>query len=159
MSSAEVSILCIYQNGSSSLNTEMFKDINHVRRDNAHSILNEQFSGTLRSLADALDVAPGFVSRFLSNNPASSRNIGDSLARRIEQVANKPTNWLDHDHEMLDETMVMLAQRYRAAPPDVQAMIRLALDDPSAPISEMVRPTVRAMIQMVRLQIAQNLRQ
>ena len=33
------------------------------------------------------------------------RNIGDELARRLEQAFNKPQNWIDTDHELRAQSM------------------------------------------------------
>ena len=61
------------------------------------------------------------------------------------------------DSEGSDAIRYHLALRIEQSPPDVQALIRLALDDPDSPLPDSVRPSIKAMIEMVRLQIRQNL--
>lgn len=102
LSTHKETVLCIYQNSYSAWNAEVLKDINEIRRENAMAVLRNKFNGTIKVLADALEVAPGFVSRVLNGTGAGSRNIGDSLARRIEQVSGCDPNWLDHDHSRIE---------------------------------------------------------
>ncbi|AOZ48817.1 hypothetical protein BKX93_01605 [Chromobacterium vaccinii] len=56
--------------------------------------LIEQY-GTIRHLAEKVDVAPNHLS--LVKNHV--RNMGDKLARRIEEAVGKPVGWMDLPHD------------------------------------------------------------
>ena len=134
----------------------MLKDINEIRRVNAAKIVDERFGGDFHPLAEQLGTQPSFIGRLVRANASGKRNIGDGLARRLEQIGEKPPNWLDHDHERLSDEMGALLERYQRSDPDTQAMILLALDDPSAPIPDSMRPSLKLMIQAVRMTVAQH---
>ena len=75
------------------------RDIHALRRDNLRALLEKKYKGRRRALLEALDIGqPNFLSRLLSGNKKTGKNVGSRLARRIEQVAGKPANWLDTDH-------------------------------------------------------------
>ncbi len=168
----KVTVLYVYQNGHAASNLDVLKDINEIRRINANRVLRERFGGVVKAMADHLDIAPGFVSRVLNSQSANAKNIGDSLARRIESIGEHELNWLDHDHDRpadalpigampeglaADSAAGELIARYAASPPDVQALIRLALNDPQVPIDHRVRPSLQVMLEMVRTQIRLHL--
>ena len=69
-----------------------------VRRTNLESIIEEQFKGSQRKFADALDYEASMVSRLLSDNPNTRQNIGAKMARKIELACLKPQYWLDTTH-------------------------------------------------------------
>ena len=75
------------------------RDIHQIRRDNLRRLLEKKYKGDRRALQDALEIGQvNFLSRLLSERPGTGKNIGSRLARRIEQAAGKPLNWLDADH-------------------------------------------------------------
>jgi transcriptional regulator with XRE-family HTH domain len=77
------------------------KSIYDVRRENLRTIIRKDFDGRQIRLATALDVQPNLVSRWLSSTDSTSgKNIGESVARKIEVVARRTPFWLDQDHEM-----------------------------------------------------------
>ncbi|MGH6753636.1 MAG: S24 family peptidase [Bradyrhizobium sp.] len=49
-------------------------------------------------MAEAIGVQPSYITRILNVEATGAKNIGDDLARRIEEVARKTENWLDHQH-------------------------------------------------------------
>lgn len=77
------------------------KDIGEIRRMNALSLIGSNFNGKKSRLAEALGIQPSYVSRMLVSGSKGERGVGDEMARRIEEVAGKPRNWLDQDHEHL----------------------------------------------------------
>ncbi|NKF21550.1 LexA family protein [Solimonas marina] len=74
------------------------EDINDIRRENGNRILTEVFGGKRTRMAAAIGVQQSYVSKILNKDAKGARNIGDDLARRIEEVSGKPRNWLDHKH-------------------------------------------------------------
>jgi len=70
------------------------KSINDIRRDNLRDIIDRDFNRTQSRLAERLECQPNLVSRWVKG----VKTIGDSVARKIEKAANKPTYWLDVDH-------------------------------------------------------------
>ena len=135
----------------------MLRDINSIRRINAARIVEEIFGGDLKKAADRLDTQPSFVGRITREEAAGKRGIGDKLARKLEKIAKKPANWLDQDHERMSPELEALTERYRKSTPDVQALIRLALDDPNMPLPKEIRPSLRTMLEGVRMAIAAQL--
>ena len=101
------------------------RGINDIRQDNLRRIIRDVFGGNQSRLADRIakeqpTFQPSFVSRLLSTNPNTRKNIGDSLARRIERIAEKPENWMDQPHH---QASMELADYNLAAGPDVHRMV------------------------------------
>ncbi|MGB1560784.1 MAG: hypothetical protein ACPHN2_04720 [Sinimarinibacterium flocculans] len=136
----------------------MLRDINDVRRTNANWICANKFGGDRKQMADALDVSGAYLGRILNEGVSQPRNIGDDVARKIEEVGGMPTNWLDHDYERLPPGLEPLLERYKRSDPETQAMIRLALDDPDAPLPAAMRESLKTMIQAVRMAIASQIK-
>ncbi len=77
----------------------MTKSITQVRRDNLERLINERFGGRKKDFADAMNYSqPGLVSRYLSTKPGTKKNIGSTVARKIELVCKLPENWMDSPH-------------------------------------------------------------
>ena len=76
-------------------------DNKEIRRLNLRALIDTQYDGVDRRMAVALERQPNEISRVFSNNEKAKRNIGDNLARQIEQVCNKPRGWLDLTHPEL----------------------------------------------------------
>lgn len=72
----------------------LMKEISQIRLENART-LAEQAGGT-GEFASRIDREPTQASRFMGKNP--SKNIGDRMARHIEEKFGKPRGWLDTDH-------------------------------------------------------------
>lgn len=70
------------------------KSIYDIRRFNAQ--LLSEYCGTMASFSDRIGRAQTQVSRLIGKNP--TRNIGDKLARHIEQCFCLPAYWLDRQH-------------------------------------------------------------
>ena len=69
-------------------------DIYAIRKQNLLSLLAGK---TQRSCADRWETSPSTLSQIVSKNPV--RNLGDDLARKIEQAEGLPNGWLDHVHQ------------------------------------------------------------
>lgn len=70
------------------------KTIKEIRRINARNLRDR--AGGNSSFAKKIDREPTQTSRFLGEN--ATKNIGDDLARHIEECFKKPVGWLDQDH-------------------------------------------------------------
>lgn len=77
------------------------KDIGEIRRINALSLIASHFGKKKSKLAAALGIQPSYVSRMLLSGSSGARGIGDDMARRIEEAAGVPKNWLDQAHDHL----------------------------------------------------------
>lgn len=69
-------------------------DIKTIRRDNARRVAKEM--GGPAALARALDMPNSGISQIIGKNPR--RNIGDTMARRIEDAGGYHHGWLDTFH-------------------------------------------------------------
>jgi SOS-response transcriptional repressor LexA len=72
------------------------KSIHDTRRENLRLLIDRQFGGSQTQLAQAVGLGqPSFVSRLLTDNEGTRKNIGNRLARRVEQSLGLSPNWLD----------------------------------------------------------------
>jgi SOS-response transcriptional repressor LexA len=72
------------------------KGIYDIRQQNLKFLIEEKFDGSQSRLAEQIHIEqPSFISRLLSINPKTRKNIGANLARKIERAAGKPPYWLD----------------------------------------------------------------
>lgn len=78
---------------------ELMKEISEIRLENARALANH--AGGTGAFASRIDREPTQASRFMGKNP--SKNIGDRLARHIEECFGKPRGWLDREHVKADE--------------------------------------------------------
>lgn len=69
-------------------------DIKTIRRENARRIAKE--AGGQAALARALEMPNPGISQIIGKNPR--RNIGDTMARRIEDAGDYHHGWLDTYH-------------------------------------------------------------
>ncbi len=65
-----------------------------IRRKNLRALVDKADSGA--AFAKQADIAPSLLSQILGQNP--TRNIGDRLARKIEDRLTLPAGWLDSIH-------------------------------------------------------------
>lgn len=72
------------------------KTISDVRLENARSLAKKYQN--LAEFARVIDREPTQISRFMGANP--TKNIGDKIARHIEQACRQPKGWLDKDHSI-----------------------------------------------------------
>lgn len=70
-------------------------EIKDIRRHRLHKLLLTMFSGRKSSLAEAIGKPASYVSRLFSDNPAHSRNIGETMAREIEKSLGVDPGYLD----------------------------------------------------------------
>ncbi|SPZ08871.1 Cro/CI family transcriptional regulator [Pseudomonas aeruginosa] len=60
-------------------------DIHDIRRQRLKRIIAETYSGNAAKLAMEAELSPSYLSRIFTSNPTHRRNIGEKLARSIEQ--------------------------------------------------------------------------
>lgn len=71
-----------------------------IRRENARSLADSV--GGQTEFGRALNMVPSQVNQLIGKTPV--KNIGNSIAKRIEQAFNKPDGWLDASHREADDT-------------------------------------------------------
>jgi SOS-response transcriptional repressor LexA len=72
------------------------KSIHDTRRENLRALIDRRFGGSQTQLAQAVGLGqPSFVSRLLTENEGTRKNIGNRLARRVEEALGLSPNWLD----------------------------------------------------------------
>lgn len=70
-------------------------DIKEIRKARLQQIVNLKFGGVMARLADAIGRQSSYVARILSTNSDHGRNIGERLAREIEEACDLPYRYLD----------------------------------------------------------------
>lgn len=70
-------------------------DLAKVRERRVRLLINQRFEGVASRLALAIGRSANQVSRWFSEDPNNHRNIGERLARDIEQRLGLPASWLD----------------------------------------------------------------
>lgn len=73
-------------------------DNSQIRKENITSILKSQFGDKKVSLAQAIGKNPVVVQRWFSEGKGR-RNLGDKVAREIEDKLQLPRGWLDNIHK------------------------------------------------------------
>ncbi|GAB3255087.1 hypothetical protein GCM10027296_23820 [Chitinimonas naiadis] len=69
-------------------------DSKQIRRHNLRQLISE--AGGQAALARRAETAPAYISQIIS--PKTNKEIGDSLARRLEQAFGKHRGWMDTPH-------------------------------------------------------------
>jgi len=71
------------------------RSIYQVRRENLLDVIGRRFAGNKSAAAEALHFTqPTLIYRYLSGK----KQIGATLARKMERIAQEPEFWLDEDH-------------------------------------------------------------
>jgi SOS-response transcriptional repressor LexA len=73
--------------------------IEDIRRANLRALIHE--AGSQVKAAVLLGVEPSYISQIAGQNP--TRNVGSTMARRIESSWGKPKGWLDESHIQANE--------------------------------------------------------
>ena len=84
-----------------------YKSIIDIRYRNLLSIV-EKFKSPAE-LSTTLDRHKSFIAKYLRNNDRAP--IGYAVARLIEDKAEIPTNWMDHDHTYDEEVICSLKKK------------------------------------------------
>jgi len=67
-------------------------NIQEIRRARLRQILTETNAA---GLARRSGISPSYISRMLTTDTASSKSIGEQMARKIEHSMHKPRGWMD----------------------------------------------------------------
>lgn len=108
-------------------------DIYAIRKQNLLALMAGR---TQRACADTWETSPSTLSQIVSKNPV--RNLGDDLARKIEQAEGLPAGWFDHVHQ-------------GSAEPARHEQAEAAVDDSAEPSTQGARGTSFAVPQAARL--------
>lgn len=127
-----------------------------IRRTNLARFIAEKYDGNKGKFADAVGTKRAQVYRYFAKS-VKGQEPGEDFADRVAKAHHLPRGYFDRDPPSVSDPSQQLLERFRNSPPDVQALIQLALDDPGAPIDEQVRPSLRVMIELVRGQIRTHL--
>ena len=100
------------------------KTIYEIRRDNTRELCGPELGSHLK-LANLLGMQKQLLSQYIGKTPG--KGIGNKVARRIEQVYDKPEGWLDREHNDLE------AGRQDDTSVDVAALQQLT-DDSATPL-------------------------
>ena len=79
-----------------------------TRRENLRYLVDTRFAGVNNRLAEYIGVDSMQISRVF-HKKSSRRNVGDKLARQIEEKLELERGWLDADHAKVDDLMQMIA--------------------------------------------------
>ena len=74
---------------------DISKLILRTRRKRINQLVVEMFDGNRTRFADAVDMPKSQVSQFFDDSKPHGRNIGEKVARKIEEKLNLPYYWLD----------------------------------------------------------------
>ncbi len=74
-------------------------DVRTIRLENLQRLVTE--AGGQKALAQSTGVSAAYICQVLSDKVA--RNVGHSLARRLEQGMKKPFGWMDTNRDPPDE--------------------------------------------------------
>ena len=110
-------------------------DIYAIRKQN---LLTLMAGRTQRTCADRWETSPSTLSQIVSKNPV--RNLGDDLARKIEQAEGLQVGWFDHVHGA-----------GAPAEPARHEQAEVAVDDSAEPSAQDARGTSFAEPQAARL--------
>ncbi|WP_174874191.1 hypothetical protein [Vogesella oryzae] len=122
----------VYQIDIAALNARM-KSIDEIRRENMRTLVSNHCNGTLKEFAAAVGIQPGQASHLNTG----FRNIGDNIARRIENAFTLEKGWMDRDHNDTQpeseapeqqHTAAESAAQYNALPPEIAPLVLAAKD-------------------------------
>jgi len=90
-------------------------DIYAKRRELLLKLIDTKFNGTIAKFADAVDLAPSYVTR-LTYEPAKSGavNIGEKVAHKIETALNIQGYFFNNDYSLIKELDTAPTQDYIA---------------------------------------------
>lgn len=78
------------------------KNIFSIRKKNTRTVLESY--RTKKAFADAVGISPAQCSHVFHAD--DQYNIGAAMARKIEKAINKPSGWLDIDHDAQPDPLI-----------------------------------------------------
>ena len=85
------------------------KSISDVRRDNLIEVIRRYFDDNQTRMAERMGQQQSVISRWVKGH----RNVGNSSARKIEEISGRPQYWLDTVHT-LSITEIKESREYEA---------------------------------------------
>ncbi|WP_440464810.1 S24 family peptidase [Psychrobacter sp. ASPA161_6] len=83
--------------------SKIFTSIDDIRRDNVRRLM-QQYKTKRMDLSQGTKINYALLGHYIGKNPIKA--IGDETASKIEVFFNKPSNWLDHEHNDLAQEVV-----------------------------------------------------
>lgn len=71
------------------------KDVSEARRENLRSLIQEKYGGVNAALSRAANKDPNLINLILTSNENIRRNMGEKMARAIEETLSLPSGWFD----------------------------------------------------------------
>lgn len=117
-------------------------DIKDIRKARLRQLINLKFGGVMARLAEAIGRQSSYVARLLAENSDHSRNIGEKLAREIEEACDLPYRYLDAP---FDAEFIPDGTGWAVAAPS---------DDKSAVLSRIAGQEIRDTLQVPKMEVA-----
>jgi len=117
----------------------------NIRVRRLRVLLAETFSGSQTALAKRTGISLSQIGQYF----CGYRNIGEKVARKIEQGAGKPPGWLDRegaDTPALAEEDQRILKMWQTASTEAKDVACFVLSDPDDPPPPWAREDVRSVI-------------
>lgn len=95
-------------------------DVHESRRVHLQRLITEFAGGQQRAFAERTGCSVGYISQVING----FRNLGPSVARRIEAALEQPRGSMDKDPLELPQEAVELAREWMGLPPDARQEVR-----------------------------------
>lgn len=83
------------------------KDMFAIRQDNMMRIIMDKHQGNKAAFSRITGIHPNHVNLLANDNPKYHRNMGEELARRIEEAMGLTPGWMDSAHGELAKTFII----------------------------------------------------
>lgn len=80
-----------------------------IRRTRVRQIIDDDFAKVDAAFAEAIGKAPTVIYRWFTDKLAHRRNIGEKMARHIENKCGKPPLWLDTREQIVHQEVAQYA--------------------------------------------------
>ena len=85
------------------------RTVKEIRRANLKYVVDSRYNGIVNRLATACGLHNTQLARVLATGK-SRRDLGDKMARLVEETVGLPAGWLDQEHAATDELGGKIAQ-------------------------------------------------
>lgn len=108
------------------------RTVKEIRRSNLQYIIDSRFQGVVNRLSTACQLHNTQVARVLASGK-SRRDMGDKMARLIEETVGLSPGWLDQEHAATDDLGAKIALLDTQSRLAVQAVVDGLLRIPVEP--------------------------
>lgn len=98
--------------------------VHDVRRTNLSALVLDRYRGNKAALARATGVHPNHINLLLSLNREHRRNLGETLARKIEEALGLPRLWLDTPRDKAQQPSAFTSIRASAVGAELAGALR-----------------------------------